>query len=665
MTQTVTRYSISIDDGFVRESTTFRELSSNAKCILADILSITNGDLAKTASFLDRLLNETQAKIQLLADNDMSDEEFYVKLTKLKTEHRDTLDIIEKLYLSPDIHPEEENNTFYEYTENAVHQDNCYSGKEKCRNKQMLEEELDCEPSENNVCLSRENECRSLRSRESYLGDSRKKINENEINNGDHDNNSSYHDFSTSPASWKHHITVPEPFEMTKREEAIKKIRNIRSENKVSQLSAFDGDEDKYCCTQFKAKPIPSHVYLPLYEKLMEQNALKREAVRAYSKEILKATEKPFSFTVREKLKREKNDFSQDISKHYYIDKKPLQSKDNKSLDPLNLPLQLYERRFERMQEDLLLNEVKRQLRAQRLLQSASLPPGMEERQHRMNMRKLERKARDKRLNRINVLDLDDSEIGQKQYHHYHPAPDFKQLHWKSSKTLRRLWKPPPEPTRPKSFRLRTSERANSSDRQLSRNQNLKKDERKISQPILRQPAKCCVEPALSKSTFLRENYIRSSLAKADLDERKKEETECLKRLKQKEVLNTVKETLGGQIISPKKIIESITEERRRQLVQQDLARQAEYKRELNDIQQRVASKPLLITKQNQLIARKRAEAKFEASVRHAGLDLNELLEKNLKNNRQDQKLSPKANLSKVPVEVYDPKNHFGDLGDG
>lgn len=60
---------------------------------------------------------------------------------------------------------------------------------------------------------------------------------------------------------------------------------------------------------------------------------------------------------------------------------------------------------------------------------------------------------------------------------------------------------------------------------------------------------------------------FRNSLAKADLDAKKKEETEYLRKMKQKEVSNTMKETLGGQIISPKQLINSITEERKRQLV--------------------------------------------------------------------------------------------------
>lgn len=100
MTGSLSRYNISVVDGFVRESTTFRELSSNAKWILADILSITNGDLAKTASYLDSLLNKTQMKIKLLSSGNMSDEEFYTELMKLKTEQKDTVDIIEKLYFS-------------------------------------------------------------------------------------------------------------------------------------------------------------------------------------------------------------------------------------------------------------------------------------------------------------------------------------------------------------------------------------------------------------------------------------------------------------------------------------------------------------------------------------------------------------------------------------
>ncbi|CAH8846940.1 unnamed protein product [Trichobilharzia szidati] len=668
MTGTLTRYNVSVDDGFVRESTTFRELSSNAKCILANILSITNGDLGKTASFLDKLLNETQEKIRSLTDNDMSDEEFYTRLTNLKNEHRDTLDIIEQLYLSSGKFTEDlqkGDNISEEVASNEENQSPLESPKDICRTNNLVQREDYYEHDRSHMFLPQANKCHSFKPEVNCCEVIRTGTSENRTNVGDDDNNDVENDCNTSCSSWRHHITIPEPFAMTKREEALKQSKNAQYENEMSTSSVVQKDSDKECNNQFKAKPVPSHVYLPLYEKIMEKNALRREAVKAYSKEILKATEKPFTFTIRENLKREQNDFSRDKDKWLHRKQTPSQFKNDKSIDPLKLPSQLYENRFERMQEDSLLNEVKRQLRAQRLLQSASLPPGMEERQHLMNMRKLERKARDKRLNRISVLDLDNAETGKKQYQYYHPAPDFKQLHWKSSKALRRLWKPPPEPTRPKSFKLRTSERASSADRQMLQSQKIEKKEnenrtRSATRQIVTHDV---IEPALARSTFLRENYIRNSLAKADLDAKKKEETEHLKRLKLKEVSNTMKETLGGQIISPKKIIDSITEERKRQLIQQDLARQAEYKRELNAINERVASKPLLITRQNKIIARKRAEAKFDSCVRDAGLDPNEVLEKSSECKHQDTITNKKGNLTKDIVEPYDPENHFGDLG--
>uniref|UniRef100_A0A3Q0KCH8 Coiled-coil domain-containing protein n=1 Tax=Schistosoma mansoni TaxID=6183 RepID=A0A3Q0KCH8_SCHMA len=675
MSKSLSRYNISVVDGFVRESTTFRELSSNAKCILADILSMTNGDLTKTASYLDSLLNKTQMKIKLLSDGNMSDEEFYTELMKLKNEQRDTVDIIERLYLSSGKSDVEQNDGNFSEELDEIEISNNFTNNQLnsfesvhcgCNQSTHLQHEgPESQHIENNYEYSKAKECNLSETHSEECGCSKTETDENTTNTDNHHSKTFVRESSPSATSWRHHITVPEPFEMTKREESLKRIKNLQNENRCSQPATVQDDANVHFGRQFKAKPVPSHVYLPLYEKLMEDNALRREAVRAYRKEILKSIEKPFNFTIRENLNKERNDFSREKIKqdmNFGTDKKLLHSKDDGPSDPLNLPSQLYEKRFERMQEDLLLKQIKRHLRAQRLLQSASLPPGMEERQHRMNMRRQERKARDKRLNRITVLDLDNPETVQKQYHYYHPAPDFKQLHWKSNKTLRRLWKPPPEPTRPKSFKLRTSERANSVDRRSSEISKVKKMDENTSQSIVKQPVlDSSLPPALSRSTFLRENYIRNSLAKADLDAKKKEETEYLKRIKQKEVSHTMKETLGGQIISPKQLINSITEERKRQLIQNDLNRQAEYQRELNAIQQRVASKPLLLTRQSRIVARKRAEAKFDASIQNAGLNLDEIIEKC--HETDDMKTNSKKSMTKVSVEPYDPENHFGDLG--
>lgn len=58
----------------------------------------------------------------------------------------------------------------------------------------------------------------------------------------------------------------------------------------------------------------------------------------------------------------------------------------------------------------------------------------------------------------------------------------------------------------------------------------------------------------------------------------------------------------------------------------EDSARQAEYQRELEEMRKRVASRPLLITRQSQVIARQRAENQFANTLRQAGLDPQEVI---------------------------------------
>lgn len=69
----------------------------------------------------------------------------------------------------------------------------------------------------------------------------------------------------------------------------------------------------------------------------------------------------------------------------------------------------------------------------------------------------------------------------------------------------------------------------------------------------------------------------------------------------------------------------------------------------MNAIQQRVASKPLLLTRQSQIVARKRAEAKFDASIQNAGLNLEEIFEKC--HETSDKKTTDKKSMTKVSVE--------------
>ncbi|VDP77332.1 unnamed protein product [Echinostoma caproni] len=399
---------------------------------------------------------------------------------------------------------------------------------------------------------------------------------------------------TTESSTWRHHITIPQPFKMCEREQQRKQTgtqprsrQNLRAEdaNKEKELT-----EIQQRANQFRAKPIPAHVYLPLFEELMERQAERREAVRAHSKEVLKATEKPFRFTIRERRKKERGEMVDEAEVRRRSISLMRQSvsagrrKSSKDMfrDTFGLPDHLYENRMERLHEDQLLREVKRQLRAQRLLQSASLPAGMEERERRAAKRRADREARKKQLGLDPESDLQQRTARQFRAR---PAPDFKQLHWQADKSLRRLWRPPPEPTRPKPFNLHTSKRSKSASAPSTRSRSaasatddLSLDGNKSMSPKNITPGphnyrRFLAEmpsPAKANASMLRENYVRQSMERARLEAKKAEEMELAKRLKQSELSRLMRGSacyFGDQAVSPKQLITAVTENRKKELV--------------------------------------------------------------------------------------------------
>ncbi|KER32834.1 hypothetical protein T265_01126 [Opisthorchis viverrini] len=444
---------------------------------------------------------------------------------------------------------------------------------------------------------------------------------------------------STS-SEWRHHVTIPKPFNMSKREElkkpeACTSCTSFRLQDEKQKVECPSREGESGGAGRFRAQPIPAHVYLPRYEQITEENARRREAVKAYSQEILKQTEKPFSFTLREKFR---NDRSASASETMKFDKEGNQLRCQSARKPEREGGRTAEPkgrghvpqgRSSKVEDDKLLREIKRHLRAERLLQSAALPPGMEERQIRSQLRRAERMAR------AHERGFPMSEADQRKPFKARPAPDFKKVHWESEKALRKIWQPPPDPTCPKPFKLRTTERRSSfsgrhTTQDLERGVSsipedsfhVKKEDpcirkRASSESRYLQHAFDMPLPAKSHGTMLRENHIRRSIEKMRFQTEKEKEAELVTRTRQKEISKAISESLDDRVLQPTKVIDAMTEQRKQTLIHQD----ADYQRELEEMRKRVASKPLLITRQSQEVARKRAEAKFNSALRRAGID--------------------------------------------
>lgn len=168
----------------------------------------------------------------------------------------------------------------------------------------------------------------------------------------------------------KHKVTVPKPFHMTLREaEHQKGVLKTRSEVEVENAwLKRQLEELTECQRKFRASPVPAHVHLPLYEELQERTGGRRRTTREHEHQQLRASQKPFSFLERERLKKEQKQQRQQPPDQDKV--KPFKAKP--------VPKSVYAAASgEQMKEEQLYRSIKIQMRAEEMLHSASMPPSM------------------------------------------------------------------------------------------------------------------------------------------------------------------------------------------------------------------------------------------------------------------------------------------------
>ncbi|MBN3304810.1 F161A protein, partial [Amia calva] len=170
---------------------------------------------------------------------------------------------------------------------------------------------------------------------------------------------------------WNPRITIPKPFNMTIRE-AEKKKRRVKSRSEIEMENCLlkkQVEELVECQKKFRASPVPAHVYLPLFEEINERNEDRRQFIRDRNRELLLASQKPFSFLERERKKKEMREAQlKDLTPK--MEKKAFKAKP--------IPKSVYDPTVsERIQEEQLYRAIKMQMRAQELLHSSSMPKSM------------------------------------------------------------------------------------------------------------------------------------------------------------------------------------------------------------------------------------------------------------------------------------------------
>ncbi|XP_045434637.1 protein FAM161B isoform X2 [Pipistrellus kuhlii] len=172
-----------------------------------------------------------------------------------------------------------------------------------------------------------------------------------------------------SLSSWASSITVPQPFRMTVRE-AQKKAQWLASPASFElerQQAQRQGQEEAECHRQFRAQPVPAHVYLPLYHEIVARSEARRQAGIQKRKELLLSSFKPFSFLEKEEQRTEAAE-QRDLAAS-------AQAKASKPTASRRIPRSILEPALgDKLQEAELLRKIRIQMRAMDMLKMASSP---------------------------------------------------------------------------------------------------------------------------------------------------------------------------------------------------------------------------------------------------------------------------------------------------
>lgn len=226
---------------------------------------------------------------------------------------------------------------------------------------------------------------------------------------------------------WSPTVTIPEPFQMTLRDETKAKRKSKRIEKIEQEKLEKRLLEEVELQKRIRPTPIPPTTFLPLYNEFAEKEENRRKYIRALSKSILKSTEKPFSFIKREEVKKEMKR-SQSAKNVRKFQKKASERKEFKA-NPY--PEKLFDLTWaDKKAEQEEYRKIKIKLRAEETLAQSSLPSNMKTRSgttkyftsgEKTKRVKEELKVRKKKSFKPEILDT---------------IPDFEELHRKFEREL-------------------------------------------------------------------------------------------------------------------------------------------------------------------------------------------------------------------------------------
>lgn len=415
----------------------------------------------------------------------------------------------------------------------------------------------------------------------------------------------------SASSPWIPCITIPQPFKMTLRE-ARKKSQLMKS-NMFLELDKLknkrQSQDEAECQKQFRAQPVPAHVFLPLYHEIMEQNEVRRQIATQKRKELLLSTQRPFSFLEKEEKKKEA------IRQKFLAAATPNESSKLKKVNR-KVPRSTNDTLLgDKLKEAELYREIRIQMRAKDLLESSVAPIDTS------NCRRDPQSRTATKTKQERLGFLQDRSFSFKP--RINPTvPDFEELYWAFQREAVRRQEIK-EATRIKPFKLRTS---NLRGRQREANEKIK-DSQQLSKVSVQKSHSLTALSSLSSNTLpvhitdatrKREAAIRYS------QESKKEgDKEGIYWLeKQKKKCQAIRKSVNSRAkaLDPHKSLDETHKEKLKQNRQNMRERTKEYRKELEEMQLRVKNRPYLFEQVSKHDARQGAERRYRHTLQQVGL---------------------------------------------
>uniref|UniRef100_A0A7M4E7I0 FAM161 centrosomal protein B n=1 Tax=Crocodylus porosus TaxID=8502 RepID=A0A7M4E7I0_CROPO len=414
----------------------------------------------------------------------------------------------------------------------------------------------------------------------------------------------------STTSAWISSITIPQPFKMTLRE-AHKKSHLMKSCAFLELEKERDkrqSQEEAECQKQFRAQPVPAHVFLPLYQELMEQNEIRRHVAIQRRKELLLSTQQPFSFLEKEKEKEA-------IREKVLAALTPAESSKQKASK--KVPKSIYSPVLgDKLKEAELFRKIRIQMRAKDLLESSFAPFDLSSRRREPQFRTATKTKEEK------LGFLQDNFSFKPRIN---PAvPDFEGLYWTFQKEAIRRQEVK-EATHNKPFKLRTS---NLHRRQRQANEKITKDFQQPSLAPMQRSHSLTGLSSLSSNTLpvhitdaarKRESAIR--YVQEDKKQREKERINWMEAHRTKSQAMHRSINSRAKALDTHKSLEETHKEKLKQNWQNDRKRTKEYRKELEEMQTRVKNRPYLFEQVTKHDARQEAERHYRDTLQQVGLN--------------------------------------------